>query len=420
MEPGSERAASEARTAIAYLAPEFGGLTSTFIYREVRELEQSGLRVALFSTTRPGGGRSAEVEDLVARTRYLYEAPKPAVLAAVARAAAAHPVRFVRSAAALAHDLAAARVTPASARPKLIWQFAVGALLAGRLRQEGCAHLHSHFAHVPTSIAMYAAMLAGIPYSFTAHANDLFERPAALREKVGRSAFAACISDYNVRHLTEAGCDPARLAVIHCGIDPDAYAFNPPADHPGPCRVLAVGRFVEKKGFDVLVQAMARLTEEGVGVRCRIIGGGPLHEAVAAQVAALHLEDCVELTGPMPQEAVKKALAEADVFALPCVVAQSGDRDGIPVVLMEAMALGVPVVSTRVSGIPELIEDGMSGLLAAPGNDQELANAIARLTSDSALRERLAREARGVIEQAFNIRLTAAQLRERFLRAARG
>lgn len=404
---------------VAYIAPELGALTSTFVYREIEALRRRGVAVSTFSTRRPAGGAaSEEARALVEATVYLYDTPKLGVMKAVAGQFVSAPGRWCRALATVLRDAATASVPAPGDRIKLLWHFAVGHVLARGATRAGARHIHAHFAHVPASIAMYAAMLAGIPFSFTAHANDIFERPTALREKTGRAAFTACISDYNRRYLAERGCDVTHALVVHCGIDVDAYAIKPRAARNDIPEVLAVGRCVEKKGFGVLLDALALLRARSREYRCTIVGDGPLFDALRARVEKEGLSDRVRLTGSLPQERVRELFGRADIFALPCVEAAGGDRDGIPVVLMEAMALGVPAISTRVSGIPELIEDGANGLLTAPGDAAALAEALERLMAEPELGATLAARARATIETEYNIEVTAEQLRGQFTAAA--
>lgn len=403
--------AADRPLSIAYLAPELGALTSTFIYREVEALRQRGVSITLFSTTRPAGGRiSEEAKPVVAETQYLYDASRPALAMSAPGRFHRHPLRFVRALALLARDALTAQTPSAGDRLKMLWHFLLGCRLAAALESRGIRHLHAHFAHVPAAIAMYAALLADIPFSFTAHANDLFERGTALREKVRRAAFTAVISNYNRRFLEEAGCLTERVHVVHCGLDVTRYDFRAAPPGNTPPLLFSVGRFVEKKGFHVLVEALALLKTRGERFRCLIAGDGPLYGAVRDRAQTAGLREDLEMPGAMPQERVKALLDTADTFVLPCVVAKSGDRDGIPVALMEAMALGVPVVSTNVSGIPELIRNGENGLLVPAGDAEALAQALGRILREPALRERLAMHARTTIEAEFNLETIAANL----------
>lgn len=396
---------------IAYIAPEFGALTSTFIYREVLALRGLGYEVKTYSTLRPRDAViSDEARPLVDETLYLYDLPKPAVLAAAVRFGLRHPVRTGAVKAQVFRDMALARTAEPSDRPKMLWHFTVACALAERLEADGVRHLHSHFAHVGTAIAMYAAELAGITFSFTNHANDIFQRGAALKEKVARSAFTACISAYNVRFLTNLGCDPAKLHVVRCALNVDEYAYAAPKTSADPPVIFSVGRLIEKKGLEYLIDAVSVLRGGKRKVRCLIAGNGPLLDALQARVAKHELESQVEFLGSQPQERVRELLREADIFALPCVEAHDGDLDGIPVSLMEAMAMGVPVVSTGVSGIPELIHDGKNGLLTQPRDGRSLAAALGRLIDDGSLRESLAAAARQTIETEFEEGVNAKRL----------
>jgi glycosyltransferase involved in cell wall biosynthesis len=405
---------------IAYLAPEFGAVTSTFIYREIQALQSLGAQVDTYSTRRPADAVvSAEAVPLIAATTYLYDLPKSRVMLDVLAMKLGSPLRYGRTAMRLLHDVFFAKVPSPSDRLKLFWHFFIACSLARRLVARGTRHLHAHFAHVPTSVAMYAASLAGIPYSFTAHANDIFERPTALREKVARSALTACISEYNRRHLQEIGCRDDRIDIVRCALDVENYDYRDPKPLATPPLLYSVGRLVEKKGIGILIEALKHLRDRGVAFHCRIVGNGPLTDAISQQVRDLGLQDHVNLAGGQPQERVKEWFREADVFVLPCVVAQSGDRDGIPVVLMEAMALGVPVVSTTVSGIPELVESERSGLLVPPGDSLGLADALERVLRDRELATSLAREARKTLETTFESRRNAAILWRRMHESAR-
>lgn len=373
-----------------------------------------GAEVDTYSTFRPSPKSiSAEAMPLVESTLYLYEVPKLQVVWATASYAFRAPLRFLRGLARLIRDLTTAEVSNPGDRVKMIWHFCTGCLLASKLRAAGTKHLHAHFAHVPTAIAMHGAGLAGISYSFTAHANDIFERPTALREKVARSGFVACISDYNRRFLTERGCDPDKQVIVRCALDVTKYGFRERNIDKERPMLYSVGRLVEKKGIGVLIDALALLKSRGRAFSCRVVGDGPLLEPLRCQVIECGLSDDIEMMGGQPQETVKALFDEADVFVLPCVVAASGDRDGIPVVLMEAMALGVPVVSTTVSGIPELIRSGHNGLLVTPGDVDGLAQALGRLLGNPSETQSFAREARRTIETEFEAKHNAAILWEK-------
>ena len=291
--------------------------------------------------------------------------------------------------------------------------------LAIECRQRGVTHLHAHFGTVASTVARIAARLAGITWSMTLHAKDIFMDYAENRNlalKVAEAPAVVTVSDFNRDYLARRfGRSVTR---IYNGIDLAAFDWKPP--EPDATEIVAVGRLVEKKGFHILIDALRILKSEGRPVPCRIIGGGEMRAELAAQIEASAL-DGVTLAGPMPQADVIAAMRGAALMACPCVVGDDGNRDGMPTVLLEAMALGCPVVATPVTGIPELV-DGATGLLAREGDAASLAQAMARLLDDPALRERQSRAARARIETDYDLTRSAAALRDIFdgLHALRG
>lgn len=287
------------------------------------------------------------------------------------------------------------------------------ALLA---QANGIVHLHAHFATLATTVARLAASFAGITYSFTAHAKDIYHRydePVRLALKLRDAAHAVTVSDYNLRHLrTTHGTEAARLVRIYNGLDLARLPWEDPGIRPPA--ILAVGRLVEKKGFDVLVEACRILRGRGSPFTARVIGEGPERAVLAAQIERSGLAGVVTLAGAQPQAEVFAAMRGAAVLAMPSVVSENGDRDGLPTVLLEAMALGTPCVASDVTGLPELVRDGETGLCVPEGDPDRLADAIERLLGDAALRSRLARAARARVERDFDIHRNAARLRALF------
>ncbi len=270
--------------------------------------------------------------------------------------------------------------------------------------------IHSHWATYPSTVALALSRLTGKPYGFTCHAHDIFVDNQLLETKLTDAALPITISRYNVDYLSENITPIARdrLQVVHCGVDLPNFMFQ--RDGRETDTLIAVGRLDPIKGFDVLLLAFAKLAKAGVSFRCNIIGEGPQRAGLEQSIAMLDLRDCVHLAGARPQAEVRALLHSATAFVLPSTIAADGNRDGIPVALMEAMAVGAPVISTRVSGIPELIENDVSGLLVDGGDADGLAAAIQRLLGDGDLRERLARSAREVVERDFDAANEASKL----------
>jgi glycosyltransferase involved in cell wall biosynthesis len=289
-------------------------------------------------------------------------------------------------------------------------------LLALECHARGVDHLHAHFGTVATTVARLAAKLAGIDYSFTAHAKDIYfdyDENVNLAEKLRDARHVVTVSDFNVTYLRDRfGKDAAHVVRLYNGLDLAFFDYRAP--QPSATDILAVGRLVEKKGFNILIEAVRLLHEAGHPVRCRIIGGGDDRPHLAAQIKASGLGDVVELLGPRPQSDVVAMMRTAAVLACPCVTGQDGNRDGLPTVLLEAMALGTPVIGTDVTGIPELVRDGETGLCVPEGDPEGLADGLARLLASHELRLKLAAAARTAIERDFDIKGNAAVLRSLF------
>jgi glycosyltransferase involved in cell wall biosynthesis len=282
------------------------------------------------------------------------------------------------------------------------------------------SHVHAHWATHPTLAAWVVCSLTGIGYSFTTHAHDLYVDRAMLKEKVDAARFVVTISDFN-RALLEGHCGPAtgdKVHVVRCGVDLSAFAPRPRAPPVVPT-FACVAALREYKGHDVLLDACRMLRDRGMPVRVVLIGDGPLRRHLEARIARERLGGIVDLLGALPHQRIPELLATTTAMVLPSVRARDGQMEGIPVALMEAMAAGVPVVATGLSGVPELVEHGVSGLLVPERDAAALALAMERLAADPALGERLAEGARATIRKRFDRRRNVAAL-EQLLDHARG
>jgi len=295
--------------------------------------------------------------------------------------------------------------------------------LASRMQSEGVDLIHAHFAGWAPRARMLSR-LTDIPYTFTAHAHDIFAEGALTGEVVETMREASgivVISEYNRRFLTKnvPGLGHSKMKVIHCGIKLDEFepvlddeAMQIHKEGPEPDRILTVARFEPKKGLEHLIDAYGRLASEGIDFRAVMVGDGPLRPGLVDRVKEAGLEDRVKLTGAVDDERLARLYRTSDVFALPCVTAPDGDRDGIPVVLMEAMAMGIPVVSTEVSGIPELVDHGKNGLLVPEKDPEALADALELIMGDPGSQDAFGREGREKVERDFNIVHTVEELLE--------
>jgi len=304
--------------------------------------------------------------------------------------------------------------------PRVVKEFLQATALADRLRRApDVRHLHAHFCHGTATVAWLASMISGIPFSFTAHARDLYQASlnpgGLLRRKIGAARFAVTCTEANRRHLAGIA-DGVPVHCVYHGLNADlarllAAAPSGPTPTGPPIRALGVGRVVPKKGFDVLVEACALVRAQGVAVEATIVGDDGAHGAeVRRRIGARGLADAVRLVGPLGQAALLDEYLRATVFCLPCRVAEDGDRDGIPNVLVEAMACGLPVVTTAVSGIPELVVDGVNGILVPPEDPPAFADAMVRLHRDPDLARRLGREAEAAIRERFDGERLATRL----------
>jgi glycosyltransferase involved in cell wall biosynthesis len=391
---------------ISYIIGAFPNLTTTFITREVLEAQRQGVTLVIISIRpRPAFQMDPPVKRLAAVTKYLLPVPwleflKVNVYFGLSR----FRVYFLTLAYLLTrrHDTLLARL-------KTLLHFGEGVWAAALLRSEGVDHLHAHFADRAAIVALVAARLLGVPYSLTAHANDIYVSPALLPEKISNAKFVTTCTGYNKAYLERVTGHHVEL--VYHGLDLAGVKQTPrPSPNGHPPLILAVGQLKEKKGFPYLIKACQRLKSKGYAFTCEIIGEGPNREELEALIVDLKLQDKIILRGALPNAVVMSRYSKATLFSLPCVVAKNDDRDGIPNVLLEAMANQVAVVSTRVSGIPEVVKDEVTGLLVEPGDDQALATAIACLLDDAELRTRLAQAGYRFVVENFDIRKNIGRL----------
>jgi len=396
---------------ILYVCYEFPVLTQTFTDAEVSGLAAAGLEVRVVSCRKPRAG-------IVAGSRVPVEIlPRPLSLTTIA-ALLGFAVRRPLRTAGLLFTIATARYRDQGTRCWLrgFTQQLWGAWLAREIRREGTApHLHAQFVDAASTVVFVAARLSGATFSVT---NHTAYNPYLLEPKLDHAARFFSISEFDRKHLlTLAGRDSApSIRVIYQGIDTATFAGEPAVLHSSPVRILTVSALKEKKGQDVLLRAFASILTGGVSAKLTIVGDGPLRPALEDLARDLSIGDHLVFAGSEPPSAVVARLKEADIFALACQVADNGDLDGIPISLMEAMAAGVPVVSTRLSGIPELIEDGVEGCLAEPGDPLSLAAALSCLIEDPEHARAMAARARTKVqrqhEASVQVEKLAAALRE--------
>jgi colanic acid/amylovoran biosynthesis glycosyltransferase len=378
---------------VAYLAPEIPALSATFVYEELHALEKRGIIVQPVSVHQPESVVQGET-DLIGRAVVLYDRPKWRIAFSGLTRMHSQP-GAIKALQWLLSDMHSCKYLGEAW--KLAFQFLAAVRLSVTLKEQRCTHLHIHFAHVPTQIGMYAAAMAEIPFTVMAHANDIFERGLLLRQKAQRARKFLTISEHNRRFLLSLGLPREKLAVVRCGVSFEEPAIWPKPSQKPRYRLGTLGRLVEKKGVDVLLRAIAKVGS----IHLSIAGDGPLRAELESLTKELGIEESVEFFGSISHHEVAAWLSQLDVFVLACKQDRNGDMDGIPVVLMEAMSQGVPVISTSLSGISELVVHESTGYLATPGDSVDLANQILRVLSSAELRSQLALQAKGHVQEEF-------------------
>ena len=382
---------------VAYVLRAFPRLSETFILNELLALRARGIPVRVFA-----------LEQVAAP---LMHAEAERLLPEVTFVAAREPAAWRGPA-----------VVPAKQR-----RFAaVGRRIGKQLRAWGATHVHAHFAGPAATAAAFAAEEAGITFSFTAHAKDIFLESLDWRWLAWLGAQAHCVvtvCDYNRRYLRRR-MPGARIVRLYNGVDLQRWAARPArparnavARKPGP--VVTVGRFVRKKGFDVLIEALAILRDRGTPLKTVMIGDGAEHAAVQARAKALKLGRWVRFPGALTHVQVLRHMRRASLVALPCIVDTDGNQDALPTVLLEAAACGVPAVATRIAGVPEIVRDGVTGRVVAPGDAEAFADALAFMMSSARRRARMGAAARRRSESLFDQRRASLSLARLFGESSR-
>ncbi|MFE4543527.1 glycosyltransferase family 4 protein [Arthrobacter sp. NPDC056727] len=394
----------QSEPATAYVLKMYPRFSETFIVSEILAREAAGERIEIFALRPTTDARfHPELARVKAPVTYIGRPQSSSGVWETFRAAASAGLTDEVSGA--FRELAAADADDA-----------VQAInLAAALQHSNIRHLHAHFASAATAVTRLASLITGIPYSFTAHAADIFRDSVSredLRAKLADAHHVVTISDYNLQYLRRHFPQQAdRIRLVRNGLELARFPYRDPRPAGSTVRIAAVGRLVEKKGFQHLLPALAALTGSGVRADVRIAGTGMMAQDLQSALARLGLSQHVRMLGPQTQDQIHELLDWADVFVAPCVVGSDGNADGIPTVLLEAMATGTPCISTAVTGIPEIVRDGSTGILIEPGNPALLEQAIRRIISPATDRMFLARNARDLIEREYDAGRQAAALR---------
>jgi len=379
---------------LAYLLKKFPVFTQTFVAREIEGLERHGCLPRIYALQQAPVVAQEGFASLRERTKVIPSKLPLALSVALRGVSGKLPRKPFFSGAWIG--------VGNRRRREAFW-------LGPRLRSEGVGHVHVHFTGPAARTAWWLKRDFGISYSITAHANDFLtgvdEQPG-LQRVLADASFVVAVSDYS-RALLAERFPAARIVRVYNGMHLDAA----PSRHPAsPALLVAVGRLVEKKGYPVLIDACALLKARGVDFRCEIIGDGPMKDELQSKISGLGLDKSVRLTGPRTQPEIRSSLAAATAFVLPCVEEKSGGMDILPTVITEAMAAGLPVVSTRLAGIPEMVISGKTGVLVAPGDAVAVADALETLVSDAGEAESMGAAGRRHAESVFSDDVTIPQL----------
>lgn len=393
---------------VAYIMSRFPKITETFVLYEMLELERRGFDVGIYpllkvdeTVTHP------EVREVMPRVRYT-----PFISVAIIRANLRFIFRRPRRYWRMLRRIVAGTIGNPGFFGKALLVMPKSVLFAYEIESKGYSHVHAHFATHPTVAAMIVNLLTGIPYSFTAHGSDIHKNQHMLGEKIRSAAFVVTISNYNVRFLVKKlGDDVAeKIRVVHCGVDTESFSIAPHSKDTGPFAILCVASFREVKGHRYLLDACRILDERGIPFVCNLVGDGSLRKQIEKRIVENGLQGKVVLHGARERPYIIELMRNSHVAVLTSIRGSSGNREGIPVTLMEAMAAGLPVVSSQLSGIPELVETNVTGLLTPPGDSLAIADALESLFRSPDTRRDMGLAGRQKVSDQFEQQTTVAEL----------
>jgi len=397
---------------VAYITSRFPKLSETFVLNEILELERQGVQVEVYALVREKEALAhPEAAELMERVVFAPLSSRR-VISDQMYWLRTHPARYLRAwGKALKGNWRSAKFLARSMAvvPK-------ASSFARHMQASGVRHVHAHWATHPALAAYVVRELTGLPFSFTAHAHDIHVNRTMLSEKINKATFVVTISDYNRRLLESLTDDGAgKVHVIRCGVDTDRFirteASNGDGERDGPLSVVCVASLEARKGHRLLLDAVARLRDAGLSVRLSLVGSGVEESPIKAAIQHLDLSSSVTMLGAQSGKQVARVLAGADIYVQPSVTMANGRSEGIPVALMEAMAMGLPAIASNISGIPELITDRQSGLLVPENDPDALTAALQLLCEDRGMRTKLGRSAREVIESEYALSTNVEHLR---------
>jgi colanic acid/amylovoran biosynthesis glycosyltransferase len=390
----------------------FPKISETFILYEILELERNGIPVEVFSLLREYQQiEHPEAKEVVKRAHF-----HPFISLSIIKAVFYFLLRSPYTCLKILWEVLSGTFGSINFFFGAICIFPKSTFFAYEMKRQGVTHIHAHFANHPTVAALIIHRLTGIPFSFTAHGHDIHIDLRMLDRKVEAAAFVVTVSSYNKELITEkCGNDKRdKIFIIHCGVDNEIFFPTPKNIHNKSFRILCVASFEEVKGHKYLIEACGLLHKQGFNFECHLVGDGPLRKQVGFEIKKSGLEDKIVIHGVLERIDVVKQMRSADIFVLPSVHTKRGNREGIPVALMEAMSVALPVLSTELSGIPELVENGITGILVTPRDSVSLADGMQRLLSDDQLRTKMGRKGREKVLRDFDLKTNTAKLTKLF------
>ncbi len=400
---------------IGYITQSFPGLTTTFIYREVFALREAGFDVNTFAIRKPDiKGLSEESRSLMASTHYALPLRPLHFIKAHLKTIFTRPIKYFST----FFMLMTMPGESLTNRRRTFFHFMEAIYLLPYAQASGIGHIHAHFSVNAATVALVFSRMIGISFSFTVH-NNFFTDRIVLREKLNQARFIVSISEFSKQYLLDLFPEDDiadKFEIVHCGVSPEKFDQANPPENPERPLIYSVSQVVERKGYPYLIEACKVLKERGCSFKCQIAGDGPELGLLENLISKYELQDDVELLGKVFQEDLISQLNQAHIFALPCITAKNGDMDGVPVVLMESMSMGIPCVSTFVSGIPELIEEG-EGLVVQEKDVTAFADALQSLLEDEQLRNKLGKAGQAKVQADYNIESNVARLCKLFERS---
>lgn len=400
---------SEQPVKVGYILRKFPVLSETFILNEILALEERGVQVHIFSLCRTSDPRFHDgLVKLKARISYIPDITDPKKIWNVHR-------KYIKNKRKLYFKQLAKSAL--SGHPNFMWRYIQSVCVAREAKRLGITHFHAHFADNSATVASYASNLTGIPFSFSAHAVDIFKKvtPKELTKKVSDASFVVAISEYNKQYLQEVTKqEPDKIVRVYNGINLNRYQPPKVLNLKNTFTILAVARLVEKKGLDVLIKACHRLKEQGMSFQCLIVGKGAMKAKLLELISNLELENHVYMLGAKTQLEVLELYHQVHLFVLPSIIASDGNREGLPVSITEALACGLPVVTTPCTGITEAVHDRHNGLIVPCNDDQALSDAIKVMYEDKTLYNKIKSNAHASVKSQFNQDHTTTQLKSLF------